>query len=83
MTKFAIAVHGGAGNDSPFLKKHVKEHEEGLADAVQIGYKILKKGGSALDAAEEAVRCLEDNPLFNAGRGSALNCKGEVEMELL
>ena len=81
MNKFAIAVHGGAGNDSPFLKKHVKEHEEGLADAVQIGYKILKKGGSALDAVEEAVKCLEDNPLFNAGQGSALNCKGEVEMD--
>src|ERR1700733_12990443 len=81
MNKFAIAVHGGAGNDSPFLKNHVKEHEHGLADAVQKGYTILNKGGSALDAVEEAVRCLEDNPLFNAGRGSALNCNGEVEMD--
>ena len=81
MNTFAIAVHGGAGDDSPFLQKHVKEHEEGLTDAVQMGYKILKDGGNALDAVEASVKCLEDNPLFNAGRGSALNCKGEVEMD--
>jgi beta-aspartyl-peptidase (threonine type) len=81
MNKFAIAVHGGAGDDSLFLKKHVNENEQGLADAVQMGYKILKKGGSALDAVEESIKLLEDNPLFNAGRGSALNSKGEVEMD--
>lgn len=81
MKKIAIAVHGGAGNPSPFLKKHIKGNEEGLAEAVEAAYKILDKNGSALDAVETAVKILEDNPLFNAGRGSALNCAGEVEMD--
>lgn len=81
MKKIAIAVHGGAGDLSPYLKKNIKENEEGLDEAVCAGYKILNHGGSALDAVEAAVKFLEDNPLFNAGRGSALNCKGEVEMD--
>jgi L-asparaginase / beta-aspartyl-peptidase len=81
MKKIAIAVHGGAGNPSPFLKKNIKGNEEGLAEAVDTAYKILDKNGSALDAVETAVKILEDNPLFNAGRGSALNCAGEVEMD--
>lgn len=81
MKKIAIAVHGGAGNATPFIKKYIKEHEEGLAEATEAAYKILNKNGSALDAVETAVKILEDNPLFNAGRGSALNCAGEVEMD--
>lgn len=81
MNKIAIAVHGGASEASPFLQKHLKEHEQGLAAAVEAGYQILDKQGSALDAVEAAVKILEDNPLFNAGRGSALNSAGEVEMD--
>ncbi len=79
--KIAIAVHGGAGENSLFLQKNGQETENGLAEACQSGYRILQRGGTALDAVEEAVRFLEDNPLFNAGRGSALNAKGEVEMD--
>jgi L-asparaginase / beta-aspartyl-peptidase len=81
MKKIAIAVHGGASKSSTFLRKNLKQAEEGLAEAVEEGYKILRHGGSALDAVEKAVMVLEDNPLFNAGRGSALNCAGEVEMD--
>lgn len=81
MNKIAIAVHGGASEDYPFLQEHQKEFEKGLAKAVEMGYSVLEKGGSALDAVEESVKILEDNPLFNAGRGSALNCRGEVEMD--
>ena len=81
MKKIALAVHGGASNLSPFLKKNFKESEDGLAEAVSEAYKILNRGGSALDAVELAVQILEDNPLFNAGRGSALNCRGEIEMD--
>jgi beta-aspartyl-peptidase (threonine type) len=81
MNKIAIAVHGGASSYTPFLKKNFKASEEGLAEATLAGYQVLKKGGSALDAIEVAIKILEDNPLFNAGKGSALNCCGEVEMD--
>ncbi|MCO5252329.1 MAG: isoaspartyl peptidase/L-asparaginase [Candidatus Kapabacteria bacterium] len=81
MKNIAIAVHGGAGQDSEFIQLNQIAYKAGLVDAVNTGYKILKQGGSALDAVEHAVRFLEDNTLFNSGRGSALNTKGEVEMD--
>jgi beta-aspartyl-peptidase (threonine type) len=81
MGKIAIAVHGGAGPDSEFIKKHNREYKKGLQDALTAGYKLLEDGRSSLDAVEAAVRSLEDNPLFNAGRGSSLNEKAEVEMD--
>ncbi|MCW8400086.1 isoaspartyl peptidase/L-asparaginase [Legionella sp. PATHC038] len=81
MNKIAIAVHGGASENYSFLQEHQKEFKLGLAKAVEMGYLVLDKGGSALDAVQEAVGILEDNPLFNAGKGSALNSRGEVEMD--
>jgi beta-aspartyl-peptidase (threonine type) len=77
----AMAVHGGAGPDSDFIKQQRAEYEEGLKKALTAGYRLLEKGGTALDAVEAAVCSLEDNELFNAGRGSAINHKGEVEMD--
>jgi L-asparaginase / beta-aspartyl-peptidase len=79
--KIAIAVHGGAGADSAYLRANTKEIKKALAQAAKQGYKIMAKGGTALDGVEEAVKVLEDSPLLNAGRGSALNCQGEVEMD--
>jgi L-asparaginase / beta-aspartyl-peptidase len=81
MNKIAIAVHGGASENYLFLQDHQKDVERGLAEAVDKGYAVLEQGAAALDAVEEAIKILEDNPLFNAGRGSALNCQGEVEMD--
>lgn len=80
MKNIALAVHGGAGPDSEFIKQNISGYEQGLKTAVHEGYGILEKGGSAVDAVEAAVRLLEDNPLFNAGRGSSLTEKGEAEM---
>jgi beta-aspartyl-peptidase (threonine type) len=80
MNKITIVVHGGAGKDSEYIRKHRKDYEEGLLKAVEAGYEILKNKGSALEAVEAAVISLEDNPFFNAGRGSAINAVGEVEM---
>jgi len=81
MKQIGIVVHGGAGTDSEHIKKNIKEYEDGLREAIEEGYKILERGGKAVDAVEAAVRKLEDNPLFNSGRGSAVNNKGEVEMD--
>jgi beta-aspartyl-peptidase (threonine type) len=78
--KIAIIVHGGAGPDSHRIEETQDEIKKGLKDAVKAGYKVLEEGGTAVDAVEAAVRSLEDNPLFNAGRGSAINAKAEVEM---
>jgi beta-aspartyl-peptidase (threonine type) len=52
-----------------------------VARAAAVGWGVLAAGGCALDAAVEAVVCLEDDPLFNAGTGSVLNARGEVEMD--
>jgi L-asparaginase / beta-aspartyl-peptidase len=80
MTKIAVAVHGGAGPDSDFIKQHLKEYKEGLKEAINETYTMLKEGSNAVDAVETAIKILEDNPLFNAGKGSALTENGEVEM---
>ena len=80
MSKIAIAIHGGAGPDSDHIKKNKEGYETGLRKALEAGFNILANNGSAVDAVEAAVNALEDNPLFNAGRGSAINAKGEVEM---
>jgi beta-aspartyl-peptidase (threonine type) len=81
MGKIAIIIHGGAGPDSDFIKQNKDRYEEGLKLAVQSGYEVLQSGGTAIAAVEKAVQALEDNGIFNAGHGSALNCNGEVEMD--
>jgi beta-aspartyl-peptidase (threonine type) len=52
-----------------------------LAEAVEIGYAILEKGGTSLDAVEAVVQRLEDDSLFNAGKGSVFNSDGKVELD--
>jgi len=77
-TPIAILVHGGAG-DIPTERRDGAE--TGCREAAEAGWKVLIAGGSALDAVEAAVRAMEDNPAFNAGRGSVLNAAGQVEMD--
>lgn len=77
-----IVVHGGAGAwdlQSPRLQ----EGREACREAAVSGQTLLLHGGSALDAVETAVRILEDCPVLDAGRGSYLNAKGEIEMDAL
>jgi len=73
-----IVVHGGAGR---FPERDQEEQGKGCRAAVLEGWRCLLRGGSALDAVEEAVVFLEDHPLFNAGKGSVCNAEGEVEMD--
>lgn len=65
--KPVIVVHGGAGR---IFKEREQGCRTGVIRAALQGYSILKQGGSALDAVEEAVRSMEDNPHFNAGNFS-------------
>ncbi|WP_048148201.1 isoaspartyl peptidase/L-asparaginase family protein [Palaeococcus ferrophilus] len=74
----AIIVHGGAGTIRN--EDRIPKVLEGVREAVLAGWRELK-GGSALDAVEEAVKSLEDNPIFNAGTGSVLTLDGKVEMD--
>ncbi|MBK5286225.1 MAG: isoaspartyl peptidase/L-asparaginase [Bacteroidia bacterium] len=81
--KFAVAVHGGAGTVS---RKHLtpeleKKYLAGLNDAVDSAYAIVETGGNALLAVEAAVRSLENNILFNAGRGAVFTNEGTHEMD--
>jgi beta-aspartyl-peptidase (threonine type) len=77
--RFAIAIHGGAGK-SPKADE-APEVEKSLAEVLAIGEKILKDGGTSLDAVEKVIRFLEDDPLFNAGRGAVFNAAGGHELD--
>lgn len=80
---YSIAIHGGAGTITKhsITPEEEKLHYEGLENALQIGINFLARGMNALDAVEAAVISLEDNPLFNAGRGAVFNSEGIHEME--
>jgi len=81
MGKIALAIHGGANSGSDCSTGNILLYERGLEQAITAGYNILFQGRSAIDAVHAAVMAMEDNPIFNAGTGSALNEKGEVQME--
>ena len=83
MQPFSITIHGGAGT---ILKEDMTPELEqayltGLEDALHAGYAVLEQGGSAVNAVKAAVVVLEDNLLFNAGRGSVFTKKGVQEMD--
>lgn len=83
MSKFTIVIHGGAGT---ILKEHMTADLEaaytgGLKTAVDAGFAVLEQGGAAINAVKAAIVVLEDNILFNAGRGSVFTKKGVQEMD--
>jgi L-asparaginase / beta-aspartyl-peptidase len=78
---YSIAIHGGAGAVPRQTAEREQQYRDGLAAALDLGYSVLEKGGSSLDAVTAAVRTLEDNPLFNAGRGAALARDGAAELD--
>jgi beta-aspartyl-peptidase (threonine type) len=79
----AIAIHGGAGSMPRQLltERTEKHYRASLEAALDAGYAVLERGGSSLDTVSTAVRILEDDPLFNAGRGAALTRDGAVELD--
>jgi beta-aspartyl-peptidase (threonine type) len=83
MSKFTIVIHGGAGT---ILKEQMTPdleaaYSEGLKTAVDAGFAVLEQGGAAVNAVKAAIVVLEDNILFNAGRGSVFTKKGVQEMD--
>lgn len=79
----AIAIHGGASDiaNMGLTPEQEQAYKDGISAALDSGYAILKSGGSSLDAVEAAIRVLEDNPLFNAGKGSVYTHDGRIEMD--
>lgn len=82
-TQWKLVIHGGAGAMRPDHgdADHEQRARQGLRDALDAGSAVLREGGSAVDAVEAAVRVLEDDACFNAGRGSTLNAEGLVELD--
>ncbi len=81
--KISIAIHGGAGT---ILKEDMtpeleKAYHEGLQQALDAGYAVLENGGTAVTAVKAAVMYLEDNDLFNAGKGAVFTKKGVHELD--
>lgn len=80
-TKNAIVIHGGALDDSAFIRQNIEDYQSALAEAAEAGFAVLEAGRSAKDAVEAAIVYMENHELFNAGRGSALNVMGGIDMD--
>lgn len=83
MTQPVIAIHGGAGTitRAAMDANREREYTAALEHVLLAGQRVLAEGGSALDAVTEAVRLLEDCPLFNAGKGAVLTHAGTFELD--
>jgi beta-aspartyl-peptidase (threonine type) len=81
--KWAVVVHGGAGviERSSMTPEAEKEYRAGITEALNAAAAVLDKGGASLDAVETAIKLLEDNPLFNAGRGAVFAADGTNQLD--
>ncbi|MCA4777520.1 isoaspartyl peptidase/L-asparaginase [Empedobacter stercoris] len=81
--KVVLVIHGGAGT---ILKKHMtaekeKAYREALTESLTKGFEVIKKGGESQEAVIEAIKVMEDSPLFNAGKGAVFTHEGKNEMD--
>ena len=80
--KYTIVIHGGAGTINKSIPDSLKEkYLTSLSEALMIGKEVLEKGGKSIDAVEQVVRYMEDNPLFNAGKGAVYTSDGTHELD--
>jgi beta-aspartyl-peptidase (threonine type) len=81
--KWAVVLHGGAGvlERANMPEAAEANYRHGIMEAITAAGKILDHGGSALDAVEAAIKLLEDNPLFNAGRGAVFAADGTNQLD--
>ncbi|KIK67095.1 hypothetical protein GYMLUDRAFT_69288 [Collybiopsis luxurians FD-317 M1] len=82
-SRYVLVIHGGAGTMSreKSTEAQIKAYHAGLRVALEAGHEVLKEGGEAMDAAVKAVSALEDNIIFNAGKGAVFNVDGKNELE--
>ena len=80
---WAIIVHGGAGviERKDLTPEQDKAYREAMGRVAEAGAAVLKSGGSSLDAIEASIRIMEDDPLFNAGRGAVFSADGKNELD--
>ncbi|MEL6877457.1 MAG: isoaspartyl peptidase/L-asparaginase [Pseudomonadota bacterium] len=80
---WSLAIHGGAGTIDPerITPELRAQYEAALQQALDAGSQVLKDGGSAMEAVKAAIIPMEDNPLFNAGRGAVFTWEGENELD--
>jgi beta-aspartyl-peptidase (threonine type) len=80
---WALAIHGGAGviERGSLSAERERAYRASLLAALDAGANVLRRGGSSLDAVEATVRLLEDDPLFNAGRGAVFTADGRNELD--
>lgn len=78
-----LVIHGGAGTilKSEMTPEKEKAYTQSLNNALQTGYNVLAKGGTALDAVEATIKILEDDSLFNAGKGAVFTNEGKNELD--
>ncbi|HKP77356.1 MAG TPA: isoaspartyl peptidase/L-asparaginase, partial [Longimicrobiaceae bacterium] len=81
--RWGMVIHGGAGTISRQQMTPEREaaYRAGLERALRAGYAVLQRGGRSLDAVQAAINVMEDDSLFNAGKGAVLNAEGHVEMD--
>jgi beta-aspartyl-peptidase (threonine type) len=82
-TGWSLAIHGGAGviARGDLSAEQEQAYRASLTAALEAGARVLREGGASLDAVEAAIRILEDDPLFNAGRGSVFTADGRIELD--
>ena len=78
-----LVLHGGAASRSDKINtpEWERRSRDGLKEALQAGYTVYKKGGSGLDMVEASIRVMEDNPVFNAGKGAVFTLQGKNELD--
>ena len=80
---WALAIHGGAGTieRASLSPERERAYRTSMSTALEAGAAVLRRGGSSLDAVEATIRLLEDDPLFNAGRGAVFTADGRNELD--
>jgi beta-aspartyl-peptidase (threonine type) len=83
MSRYTLAIHGGAGTivKEDMTRELEQAYQQSLKSALDAGYAVLEEGGSAINAIKATIVIMEDNILFNAGRGSVFTKKGVQEMD--